>query len=316
MQRQTTDRVLMVRPECFGYNADAAATNRLQHDPAAPAAVAGPGALRVRCPARGRSPAKASRSASRPMRLHPPCPDAVFPNNWVSFHADGTLVLYPLQPASRRPERRAEVVAAACDMHGFTVRRTLDLTAHEAAGEFLEGTGSLVLDHVGCVAYACLSPRTHATVLREWCGQLGYEPVAFNATDAAGIPWYHTNVMLGIGSAYALVAAESIAPPDRERVLDRLAASGRTVIEIDRRAVASFAGNVLELAAWDEALGDLRVLVMSAQARAALPPLAWAQLSGAVDSVLVVPVPTIEHVGGGSVRCMLAEVFLPPAAPR
>jgi hypothetical protein len=153
-------------------------------------------------------------------------------------------------------------------------------------------------------------------VLRDWCEQLGYEAVAFRATDAAGMPWYHTNVMLSIGSAYALVAAGSIDAADRGRVLDRLAGSGRAVIEIDRRAVAAFAGNVLELAAWDEALGDLRVLVMSAQARAALQPLAWAQLSGAVDSVLVVPVPTIEHVGGGSVRCMLAEVFLPPAAPR
>jgi hypothetical protein len=315
MQRQTTDRVLMVRPECFGYNADAAATNRLQHDPAAPAATA--------ARARSEFDALARALAGEGVEvciaadsMQPPCPDAVFPNNWVSFHADGTLVLYPLQPASRRPERRAEVVAAACATHGFEVRRTLDLTAHEAAGEFLEGTGSLVLDHVGRVAYACLSPRTHATVLHEWCAQLGYEAVAFHATDAAGIPWYHTNVMLSIGSACAVVAGESIAAPDRERVLERLAASGRAVIEIDRRAVAAFAGNVLELAAWDEALGDLRVLVMSAQARAALPSLAWARLSGAVDSVLVVPVPTIEHVGGGSVRCMLAEVFLPPAGPR
>jgi hypothetical protein len=324
MQRQTTDRVLMVRPECFGFNADAAATNRLQHDPAAVQA-----ATRAATPAATTALARAEFDAlARALAgegvevciaadaVEPPCPDAVFPNNWVSFHADGTLVLYPLQPASRRPERRAEVVAAACATHGFEVRRTLDLTAHEAAGEFLEGTGSLVLDHVARVAYACLSPRTHANVLGEWCERLGYEAVAFRATDAAGVPWYHTNVMLSIGSAYALVAAESIDPADRGRVLDRLAASGRTIIGIDRRAVAAFAGNVLELAAWDEALGDLRVLVMSAQARAALAPLAWARLSGAVDSVLVVPVPTIEHVGGGSVRCMLAEVFLPPAVPR
>jgi hypothetical protein len=239
----------------------------------------------------------------------PAKPDAVFPNNWVSFHEDGTLVLYPLQSASRRFERRPEVIETAVRELRFKVSHLLDLTWYEGEGKYLEGTGSLVLDNVARAAYACLSPRTHPQVVAEWAEALGYEPVIFSAADRAGVPLYHTNVLMWIGARAVVIGAAAIAPGDRARVLDHLASSGREVIEIGHDEIAQFAGNMLELGTWDEALGDSRVLVMSDTARRALDPNAYARLSGCTDAVLAVPVPTIERLGGGSVRCMLAEVF-------
>ena len=240
----------------------------------------------------------------------PKKPDAVFPNNWVSFHQCGTLVLYPMQSASRRPERRQDVIEAVVKESGFKVLHLLDLTHYETEGKFLEGTGSLVLDHVAHVAYACASARTHPQVVADWARELEYEPVIFQAADSKGVPLYHTNVLMCIGARAVIVGTEAIAGRDRERVLAHLAASGRQIIEIGQAGIARFAGNMLELASWDEALGDCRVLVMSESARRALGPEVFAQLSGCTDTVLAVPVPTIEAVGGGSVRCMLAEVFL------
>jgi hypothetical protein len=191
----------------------------------------------------------------------------------------------------------------------FKVQHLLDLSWYEGQGKYLEGTGSLVLDHVGRVAYACVSPRTDPQLVREWAREMQYEPVIFSATDRAGVPLYHTNVCLWIGARVAVVAAEALATGDRERVLASLTASGRELIFIDHAQLEHFAGNMLELGTWDEALGDARVLVMSESARQALEPRVFAQLAGATDTVLSVPVPTIEKCGGGSVRCMLAEIF-------
>jgi hypothetical protein len=240
--------------------------------------------------------------------VHPAKPDAVFPNNWVSFHEDGTVVLYPMQSASRRPERRQEVIDAVVRQLSYEVTRVLDLTRFESQGKFLEGTGSLVLDHVARIAYACLSPRTHPDVVAEWARELEYQPVTFTATNRAGVPLYHTNVLMWIGARAVVVGTEAIVPADRARVLESLRGSGREVIEIGQEEIERFAGNMLELSTWDEALGDSRVLVMSESARRALKPSVFAQLSGCTDAVLAVPIPTIERLGGGGVRCMLAEV--------
>jgi hypothetical protein len=309
-RQQCADAVLMVRPVAFGYNPETAATNTFQQ--------AGAGAVDAREMARREFERLVRALVSEGVGVcavedsAPPAkPDAVFPNNWVSFHEDGTLVIYPMQSASRRPERREEVIQAAASELGFKVSRRLDLTPFEAEGKFLEGTGSLVLDHVARIAYACLSPRTHPEVLAQWASALNYEPVTFSATDRAGVPLYHTNVLLSIGARAAVVGTEAIAPADRGRVLERLKGSGREVIEIGQQEIGAFAANVLELGTWDEALGDSRVLVMSETARRALTPEVFARLSGCTDSVLAVPVPTIERLGGGSVRCMLAEVFRP-----
>lgn len=301
----------MIRPAAFGYNAETAATNRFQHPPAKDGGDAASLALRefdamvMALRSEGIDVCVAQDSTQ------PAKPDAVFPNNWVSFHADGTLVLYPMCAPSRRLERRTEVIDEVVRALGFAVKRTVDLTSHEQHGRFLEGTGSLVLDHRARVAYACRSERTHADVFREWCDALVYEPVLFDALDASGVPMYHTNVMLSLGERAAIVGVEAIPARERGVVLERLADSGREIIELDQSALASFGGNMLELASWDESLGDCRVLVMSAAARDGLPPESLERLRALTDEILVVPVPMIERIGGGSVRCMMAEVFLP-----
>ena len=308
-RQQCADAVLMVRPTAFGYNPETAVTNTFQASPQQ-------GDGDVPAAARAEFERLAQGLASEGVTVCtvedsalPAKPDAVFPNNWVSFHEDGTLVLYPLQSASRRFERRPEVIESAVRALGFHVSHLLDLTWFEAQGKYLEGTGSLVLDNVARVAYACLSPRTHPEVLEEWSQALGYEAVTFTAADRAGTPLDHTNVLMCIGAHAVVIGSEAIAPADRARVLGHLAGNRREIIEIGHEEIGQFAGNMLELGTWDEALGDSRVLVMSESARRALRPEAFARLSGCTDAVLAVPVPTIERLGGGSVRCMLAEVF-------
>jgi len=311
-QAQCAGAVLMVRPAAFDYNPQTAGTNSLQRRADGPSAA-------VQQLARDEFERVVRSLRSEGVRVcvvedtpEPPKPDALFPNNWVSFHADGTVVLYPLQAENRRAERRREIIDRVAKELGFPVRRTLDLTYLEAEGRYLEGTGSLVLDHEQRIAYACRSPRTHEEALGEWSRQMGYEPVLFSAAGRDGKPLYHTNVLMCIGARCAIVGAQSIVPSDRERVLQRLRGSGREVIEVGPEAIEGFAGNALELASWDEALGDCNVLVMSTTARAALGTQVFARLAACTDNVLAVPLPTIERVGGGGIRCMLAEVFSPP----
>ncbi len=237
-------------------------------------------------------------------------PDAVCPNNWVSFHADGTVVLYPMQAPNRRAERRTDALALVQAQLGFRQQRLVDLTHWEARGRFLEGTGSLVLDHVQRLAFACRSPRTDAEVLDEWCHELGYEPVLFDAVDDAGRALYHTNVLMWIGARIAAVGAESIVPADRARVLARLAAAERDVVDLPAKAIARFAGNMLELRGVRDSK-ERSVLAMSRAAHTALDAKTRAQLACGVDEQVIADIPTIEAIGGGSVRCMLAEVPLP-----
>jgi hypothetical protein len=305
---QCAGAVLMVRPKAFGFNVETAASNRFQHP-------GGTGDVAVQ--GRAEFDAFAAALRSEGVRVcvtedteRPRKPDALFPNNWVSFHADGIVVLYPMQAENRRIERRADIIDAVSRETGFAVTRTIDLTHHETAGRFLEGTGSLVLDHRARVAYACRSPRTDETVAREWAREMGFELELFDARDAAGAPIYHTNVVMSVGTRFAVVAVGNIDAADRARVSARLRAGGLDLIEIDDAEMRGFSGNVLEVGSWDEHLGDFRLLVMSRTTRHALHPEKYARLCAAVDSVLAVPVETIERHGGGGVRCMLAEVFL------
>ena len=309
LARQCADAVLMVRPAHFAYNPETAPSNAFQRTQTGDDLAAS---------ARAEFDGLSAALSGEGVRLclledtpAPPKPDALFPNNWVTFHADGTVVLYPLRAANRRPERRRDVLDAVVERLGFRVARILDLTHHERQDRFLEGTGSLVLDHRHRLAFACHSPRTDARVLAEWARELDYELIVFDAADRSGTPIYHTNVLLSVLERAALVGTEAIAPADRGHVLERLRAAGREVIDINHAQIEHFAGNVLELATWDEALGESRVLAMSENARRALPEATFARLSACTDTVLSVPVPTIERAGGGSVRCMLAEVFLP-----
>jgi hypothetical protein len=304
---QCADAVMMVRPAAFGWNPQTALTNRFQ--------VAPPDCdLQSRAHAEFDALADALAAAGVDVhaladRIDPPCPDAVFPNNWVSLHADGTAVLYPMLAPNRRLERRPELLAELVHRGHFRVRRLVDLTHHEVEGRCLEGTGSVVFDHVSRVAYACLSPRSDEAVLRELCAEIGYEPVAFDATGPAGAPIYHTNVMLAIGRRFVVVCAEAVESGQRGALLERLAAGGRRVESIDAGQMAAFAGNLLELRARS---GD-SVLAISARGFGSLAPSARERLADCVDRVVAAPVPAIEDTGGGSVRCMLAEVFLPRA---
>jgi hypothetical protein len=304
---QTADAVLMVRPASFGWNPQTQASNRFQRDEPGLA-----GGANERARAEFDALALQLRGAGVAVtvatdRAAPVCPDAIFPNNWVSLHADGAVVLYPMLARNRRLERRLELIAALAAERGRTIERLLDLTQHELHGQFLEGTGSIVFDHAQRIAYACLSPRTHPEPLAELCDDLGYEPCTFTATDDAGVPIYHTNVMLAVGSRCCVVAASAIDLRDRKRVLSSLAASGRHVEIIDATQMAGFAGNVLELRTADAG----SVLAMSATAHAAFGAAAIERLAATVDRIVTAPIPTIEKLGGGSVRCMLAEVFLP-----
>ena len=305
----------MIRPAAFDYNPETAVTNKMQTPPGTAAQSGQAQAL-----SEFDHFVQALRSEGVAVCAvddtpTPPKPDAIFPNNWVSFHEDGTVVLYPMQAESRRRERRMEILDTVVQRLGFKVSRVLDLTGNEASGRFLEGTGSLVLDRCNRVAYACLSPRTHPALVEEWARELGYEAVLFEAFDRCGVPFYHTNVIMCIGSRMAVLGTCAMSSDDRARVIEKLEITGRDVIEIQYDEIEQFAGNMLELASWDEALGDYRLLVMSEAARRAIRPEVYTRLSASTDYMLAVPVPTIERLGGGSVRCMLAEVLLPVQAP-
>lgn len=238
----------------------------------------------------------------------PHTPDAIFPNNWVTTHADGTVVLYPMQAPNRRLERRMEVIQDLQAGARLKVTRLVDMSSHEGQQRFLEGTGSLVLDRVNQLAYACLSPRTEAGLLQEWGEDLGYEIVAFHALDAEGRPIYHTNVMMCVGDGFAVVCGASIAATaEREKILRRLGDTGHEIVDISFEQMNNFAGNMLQI---ESRKGD-RLLAMSRRARASLTR----EQIGILEKyarIVSSPIDTIEDHAGGSVRCMMAEVFLPP----
>lgn len=237
----------------------------------------------------------------------PHTPDSVFPNNWVTFHADGTVVLYPMEAPNRRTERRRDILDILHDKHGFRVSRIIDLSDHEENGHYLEGTGSLVLDRKGHIAYACLSSRTHLDPLGDFAQQLGYEIVAFEAVDRDGVPIYHTNVMMSVGEKLAIICSRSIIDPtQRNAVLTRLDQTGRRIVDIDYDQLESFAGNMLALRAADGA----SVMAISKQAYDSLTREQRSKIEAA-DRLAVADISDIEASAGGSVRCMLAEVHLP-----
>ena len=237
----------------------------------------------------------------------PHTPDSIFPNNWVSFHADGKVVLYPMEAVNRRTERRADIIERLGDASGFQVTEVIDLSGHENAGHYLEGTGSMVLDRANKIAYACLSSRTQLDPLGDFAQRMAYDVVAFDAVDRNGVPIYHTNVLMNVGETVAVICDEAIARDDqREAVLTRLRETGHDVVRLSYDQLEAFAGNMLELRNQD---GD-RVLAMSSRA--------WKSLNAEQRAVLQsnsrivsAAIDNIEDSAGGSVRCMLAEVHLP-----
>jgi len=307
MESQLASTVLMIRPARFESNPQTAQSNRFQ----------------------GRTEASADEQHAsavvefdelvNALREHgiavivvddthePHTPDSIFPNNWVSFHGDGRVVLYPMEAENRRIERRIDIIERLDEDLGYVVSEVIDLSHHEADGHFLEGTGSMVLDRINHVAYACLSSRTQLDPLGDFAQRLEYEVVAFDAVDRSGVPIYHTNVLMNIGETLAVICDEAIPRDDqREAVLQRLRASGRNIVSLSYDQLDAFAGNMLELRKEDGG----RLIAMSQQS---YDSLSRDQLAALQDNgeVLAVPIDTIEASAGGSVRCMLAEVHLP-----
>lgn len=309
-ESQLASTVLMVRPAGFESNPLTADSNQFQSEP-----DASPREQQARALAAFDALVEALRANAInvvvvPDTREPHCPDAVFPNNWLSTHADGRVVMYAMEAENRRGERRTDIADLLVEEHGFHVSEVVDLSFHEAAGEFLEGTGSVVLDRVHRIAYACLSSRTHLEALADFAQRMGYEVVAFEATDRSGQPIYHTNVMMSVGESLAIVCDESIADADQRRaVLESLASTGHDVLHLTIEQVAAFAGNMLEL---KNTRGE-RLVAMSRQAWESLDDDQQARLN-ANGGVVTSPVDDIEFASGGSVRCMLAEIHLPKRA--
>jgi len=232
-------------------------------------------------------------------------PDAVFPNNWISMHSNGTVCLYPMYAPNRRLERDPSIVARIAVR--FKVRKVTDLSHFEKQGLFLEGTGSMVLDRENRIAYACLSERTDERVLQEFCRKLHYNTVTFRAVDENGRPVYHTNVVMCVAKTFAVVCLDTVTDPkEREKLSKSLEGTGKEVVPITLSQMHDFAGNMLQVT--DENGRDL--LVMSSRAHGALTEDQLQRIAKHCE-VLHSPLDTIETHGGGSARCMIAENFLP-----
>lgn len=306
MEPQSASTVLLVRPAAFGFNAEAAQSNVFSRASSEPEF-----AQRALAEFEGLA-RKLSDAGVEVLILddtaEPPKPDAVFPNNWMSTHADGTLVLYPMATAPRRLERqRLDEVRDLLGRQGFTVGRVIDLSGNERDGRFLEGTGSLVLDRPRRRAYANRSPRTDSQVIAQFDRALDHSTLVFDARDPGGRPIYHTNVLLSLGTRFAALCVEAVAPEDRRPLIDDVEASGRSIVELTFAQLRRFGCNLLELRNRD---GET-LIALSAKARANLSPDQISRLEELGGELVDADIPTIEAVGGGSVRCMIAEIHLP-----
>ena len=236
-------------------------------------------------------------------------PDALFPNNWISTHETGTVCLYPMFAPNRREERREDVIVQLEHEAGFSIQNIVDFTEFELHNRFLEGTGSMVLDRINRKAYAAISSRTDETALLHFCQELDYEPVAFSAMQSAEDkrhPIYHTNVMMSIGSGFCAICLDSIDDAEeRQAVIDELASDGREIIALSETQIERFAGNMLELQG-----SNGPIIAMSSSAFHALDAEQIERLKK-YGEIIHADLKTIETCGGGSARCMIAEIHLP-----
>lgn len=309
MSEQSSNLIMMIRPASFRMNEQTAVNNGYQKestegsDPESLAQAEFDGVV------------AALRGAGIEVAVfeddpEADTPDALFPNNWVSFHADGRVGLYPMFAVNRRRERRESLIHMLASDFGRGLDEFVDFTEFEQHDVFLEGTGSLILDRTNRIAYASIGPRTDEQAAEQFCEAFGYQLVAFTAHQTQGdalAPIYHTNVMLAIGSDWAVVCDEIVTDSqERQNLMEQLVASGREVIQITADQVNGFAGNVLEV----QDQGGKKFLAMSTAAFESYTSEQKTSLS-AHATLIHAPIPTIETCGGGSVRCMMAEVFLP-----
>jgi hypothetical protein len=300
--KQTTSHLLMIRPVAFDFNAETAVNNAFQQAGSNQDA-------QIKAEKEFDDFVHKLQAAGIDVTViqdtpEPRTPDSIFPNNWISFHEDGTIILYPMFAVNRRAERKPHVLETV--EQKFTISKTIDLTHYEKKNIFLEGTGSMVLDRVNKISYACISPRTDLSVLNEWCQQNNYTPCSFRSVDQNGGEIYHTNVMMCVADQYVVICLDSITDTEeRNKVIRQIKESGKEMLSISLDQMNQFAGNMLQV----ENKEGKKYLVMSSRAYHSLTPEQIAKIN-IYNEILHSDLHTIENNGGGSARCMMAEIFL------
>ena len=311
MSKQTTSTLLMVKPYGFDYNTETAEDNHFQTGGTALSSS------EIKRAALNEFEAFVKKISAKGIEvivyddlITKATPDAVFPNNWFSTHNDGTVYLYPMFAPNRRKERRQEVLDLLTQEHGLSIDRIMDWSKHEGVGLFLEGTGSMILDRPNKIIYAALSERTSEELLKQYSREIGYELVAFRSYHNAKqkeVLIYHTNVMLCVAQDYAVVCLECIKDiTERKAVMDSLKKTNKTIVELSLDQIDHFAGNMLEA----KNKANESFLIMSSRAYKAMNEAQIIQIQR-YSQIIHAPLTTIENYGGGSARCMLAEIFLP-----
>ncbi len=303
---QTTSTLVMVSPNHFGFNAQTAGSNIFQHQISASDSDIQQKALLEFNNSVEILKASGINVLILDSRQDVITPDSIFPNNWFSHHSDGRLVVYPMLAPNRRLERQTQNLEELLKSNGARLTETLNLASDENQGHILEGTGSLVLDRENKVAFAMESPRTTKEEFDKWCNLMNYDGIFFHAYDKNGFPIYHTNVTMSIGKEYAVICLDSITDVrEREEVQERLASLDKEIIALTRDQIYNYCGNTLQLQSTD----NTPKIVMSKTAFNGFNPDQIKSLKK-FGEIIELDIPTIETIGGGSARCMLAEVFL------
>ncbi|CAH0153550.1 arginine deiminase-related protein [Chryseobacterium sp. WG14] len=304
---QTTDTVLMIEPIAFGYNAETAKNNYFQIEQTGVDIQSK--ALAEFNTFVGKLRNKGINVISIKDTLDPHTPDSIFPNNWVSFHKDGKVVLYPMFASNRRVERREDIIESIKDQ-GFDVAEIDDWSFSETQGHFLEGTGSMIFDHDNKIAYGSVSLRLDEQLFRDFCAKYDFTPIVFHSYQTVGterLPIYHTNVMMCVADKFVVICLDCIDDElEREKVIETIKNSGKEIVEISEEQMQQFAGNMLQV----QNKNGEKFLVMSQTAYQSLHPEQVAAIEKYCE-IIYSDLNTIEVNGGGSARCMLAEVFLP-----
>ncbi len=303
MAKTITNTIVMVRPASFGYNAETAENNAFQSKDGATEVE------RIKNSALQEFDTMVEQLKSKGIAViiheddvYPAKPDAVFPNNWFSCHSSGTIVTYPMYADSRKLERSTELIQKLMADYNFNYH--IGLEAYEKQNLIVEGTGSMILDRVNKLCYACLSLRTNEELIDIFCERMGYKKVVFDALDRNSYPIYHTNVMMALGVDFCVVCLDTIQDEkQKEKVLQHLESTRKTVIDISLSQMENFAGNMLQL---DGAKNP--ILVMSQTAYDSLHK-EQIEIIEKHTEIIAFAIPTIEKYGGGSVRCMIAEIF-------
>ena len=305
IKRQTTSNILMVRPANFGFNEETAQNNAFQTKDDTVSQTL----IKDKAQAEFDKFVEALRQRSVNVIVAEDSPlpvkaDAVFPNNWVTTHADGTMILYPMFAKVRRLERDENIVQLIENQ--FVINKKIHLEHYESIQQYLEGTGSMILDRENELAYACLSERTNIKLLDEFCEIMGYKRVAFRAVDSRGKDIYHTNVMMALGETFVVICLDTVTDEEeRMNLIKHFDSTNKEIIEISFKQMMKFAGNMLQVR---NDQGET-FLVMSEQAYYSLDP---AQVNHIQRHTQIIfsDIKTIEYYGGGSARCMMAEIFL------